>query len=96
MAEIFEKIALHPKSTVAVPPIYEGTYSEKVSLAFPGNAMGGTNRSFFLFVQQEEVYGSVDKFQGNLFWIFLAINPWEKLSSLGVETWWKPAVRHIA
>ena len=75
MAEIFEKIALHPKSTVAVPPIYEGTYSEKVSLAFPGNAMGGTNRSFFCLFNRKKSMEVSTNFKETCFEYFWQLIP---------------------
>ena len=73
-----KKIALHLRSTLGVPPIYEGTYSEKVSLASPGNSMGGTNGSFFcLFNRKKSMGVSTSLEKTCFFWRFLAMNPWE-------------------
>ena len=50
-----KKTALHLKSTLARPPIYDGAYPEKLSKASPGNPMGAMKPSIIsLFVQPDK------------------------------------------
>ena len=50
-----KKIALHLKSTLARPTIYDQAYHDKLSTASPGNAKDVTkHRLVLLFVEQDE------------------------------------------
>ena len=51
----FKIIALHLKSTLATPPLYNGAYPEKLWTAFPGNPVGVSKTSLYLlFVKPDQ------------------------------------------
>ena len=49
-----KKIVLHPKSTLARPPIYDRAYPEMLSTASPGKPVGATKPSSLLLLVQPE------------------------------------------
>ena len=49
-----KKKALHLKSTLARPPIYDEAYPEKHRTASPGNPVGVTKPSLILFFVQQD------------------------------------------
>ena len=58
-----KKIAPLLRSTSGTPPTYDRAYPEMLSTASPDNPVGVTKPSFFLlFVQQDKVFGRVDKY----------------------------------
>ena len=46
--------ALHLKSSLAKPPLYDQAYREKLATLSPGELLGVKKPSFLLFVQQVE------------------------------------------
>ena len=83
-----KKIALHLKTTLAAPPIYDRVYTRMLSTASPGNPVGITKLSSLLFfVQPDQSFLEVwTKLEETCFFLD---NFWQKIhekSSLAVET----------
>ena len=71
-----EKIALHVKSTLARPTIYDRAYPEVLSTASPGNPVGITKPSqLLLFVQPEKKFLEKSTKVKETY-----LNPWQKFA----------------
>ena len=91
-----KKIVLHPKSTLARPPIYDRAYPEMLSTAFPGNPVGITKpSSLLLFVQPDQRFlEESTRVKETYFLTILGNKPMRKIRS--VETCIKLIAIHIA
>ena len=87
MQNQFRKVALHLKSTLARPPIYDRAYPEKLAIASPGNPVGVTKSSVFLLFVQQDRNSSEESisFQGTYFFDNFRKKIQEK-RSVAVET----------
>ena len=93
-----KKIALHLKSTLATPPIYDQAYLEKLATASPSNPVGITKPSLLLLFLQldKKSLEEASKSYGNLFFDNFIGDKSMKKVLIESKLASKPAVVHTA